>query len=50
MTSTMNEEFPQASNIQDSQQYHKQSATVQNADATIRTTDVLQMRYQDYIG
>jgi hypothetical protein len=38
----MNEEFPQVSNIQDSQQYQKQSATVQNADATIRT-DVLQM-------
>ena len=37
----MNEEFSQASNIQDSHQYQKQSATVQNEDATIRKTDVL---------
>ena len=43
MTFMMNEEFPQLNDIQDSQQYRKQSATVQNADATIRTTDVLQM-------
>jgi hypothetical protein len=41
MTSTMNEEFPQAWNIWDSQQYKKQSATVQTVDAMIRTTDVL---------
>jgi hypothetical protein len=40
----MNEEFPQASNIQDDQQYKKHSATVQNAADTIRTTDVLQMQ------
>jgi len=39
----MNEEFPEASNNQDSQNTEK-SATVQNADAMIKTTDVLQMQ------
>jgi len=40
----MNQEFPQVSNIQDGQQYQKQSATVQNAADMIRRTDVLQMQ------